>query len=434
MYHWHLERHPTAIASRARPDIYFKNYIMEIEKEVLDLEMLKEFCLSYWERKKLSFLHGPEHWERVANNVKKLWTNAADKYVCMAFAYLHDCERVSDTFDPDHGARAAKLIEVMRNSIFLKNLSNEQIDILKYACEVHNKLYRAKDPTIGVCLDADRLDLVRCNIIPSIERMSTSRGQAIVKAMPEGERGTKLICALLDILQTEENIIDDCFLVHEIIFMYGDIRTIREDFIQVISRRYSFDTRTFAMAFRAAYLCGLAPESKEVCNLERNLLNKISMRHIMTAQEYRLYERLPDKISLYRGTSEKEWLNYMDGGNLGLSWTIHPDIAYLYAAASLWRQETETKRIVIKVSINKADAKAYFSETQIGFPVIAEAVYLHREEYGKPIIIERDVEREKGVEENDMTNAKLIYKSPLGLKIKMLRNTAIKKGTWPLHD
>ena len=107
-------------------------------------------------------LHGPEHWLRVICHATSLaeQTTGADLHVCQLFSLLHDCERWNDGIDPDHGARAAAHITALRDTI-LADLSEEQCAKLCEACRYHASGLVSADPTIGVCWDADRLDLPR---------------------------------------------------------------------------------------------------------------------------------------------------------------------------------------------------------------------------------------------------------------------------------
>jgi len=105
-------------------------------------------------------IHGPEHWERVRENAAFLAKHSGgDALVAQLFAYLHDCCRESDGADPNHGARAAKFVDSL-GAERLK-LDANQFELLKYACEHHEKGRLSENPTVGACWDADRLDLGR---------------------------------------------------------------------------------------------------------------------------------------------------------------------------------------------------------------------------------------------------------------------------------
>ena len=117
-------------------------------------------------------IHGPKHWARVrANGVYIAERLDLETAFVTAFAWLHDCCRESDYQDPDHGRRAAEFAKTLLGM----KLFSEGIDFEKllYALEFHNKGRVSEDPIIGVCWDADRLDIGRAGIYPSAEFMST---------------------------------------------------------------------------------------------------------------------------------------------------------------------------------------------------------------------------------------------------------------------
>ena len=127
----------------------------------------------------LGTTHGVEHWDRVAKFGSILYQKGADMDVIMAFAYLHDAERMSNGRDLYHGQRASKLIDTIRHTQ-LEELSDEQIAKLKRACELHTIQHRTGDLTIDICFDADRMDLPRVGITPSPQRMATKLGADLV--------------------------------------------------------------------------------------------------------------------------------------------------------------------------------------------------------------------------------------------------------------
>lgn len=120
-------------------------------------------------------IHGINHWDRVAENGEALHVLGADMDVVLCFAYLHDVERECDGYDEEHGPKAAKLIDLIRESV-LGFLDDKQIDLLKDACKYHTTVSRTGNPTIDACFDADRLDLPRVGIMPDPERMATKEG------------------------------------------------------------------------------------------------------------------------------------------------------------------------------------------------------------------------------------------------------------------
>lgn len=84
-------------------------------------------------------IHGPKHWERVRLNAEELVreNGAGDLLVCQLFAYLHDCCREDDGDDPEHGLRASDFIATLKDGLL--TLETERIELLRYACEHHDK-------------------------------------------------------------------------------------------------------------------------------------------------------------------------------------------------------------------------------------------------------------------------------------------------------
>lgn len=106
--------------------------------------------------------HGPRHWEQVEKNAVMLGehTLGCDMEVARLFALLHDCKRRNEGKDPEHGARAAEFAQEL-SARGLLGLDAARLATLKHAMIHHNGGQVSSDPTIGVCWDADRLDLPR---------------------------------------------------------------------------------------------------------------------------------------------------------------------------------------------------------------------------------------------------------------------------------
>ena len=123
-------------------------------------------------------IHGLSHWERVRENAAYLARHSGgDVLVAELFGYLHDCCRESDGADPAHGERAARFAESLHGEGGILALSDDQLVLLSYACEHHEKGRISGDPTVGACWDADRLDLGRVGIRPSRKFLSTQRAK-----------------------------------------------------------------------------------------------------------------------------------------------------------------------------------------------------------------------------------------------------------------
>ena len=126
-------------------------------------------------------VHGLDHWDRVYANGQMLITRKVNPLVIGLFAYLHDYCREDDGDDLQHGPRAAEFIDTVRDTL-LRDVSDDDIHLLKEACRLHTVVDRTGNPTIDACFDADRLDLGRVGIIPDPARMATKKGKEIANS------------------------------------------------------------------------------------------------------------------------------------------------------------------------------------------------------------------------------------------------------------
>jgi uncharacterized protein len=128
-----------------------------------------------------TLLHGPEHWRRVERNGLLLATRThASLNVVRLFALFHDSRRLNDGWDPGHGARGAEFAAMLRGTAF--QLTDDEFELLHYACVWHTESKSHKNSTIATCWDADRLDLGRVGIIPDPKRMCTDFGRKLAAA------------------------------------------------------------------------------------------------------------------------------------------------------------------------------------------------------------------------------------------------------------
>jgi len=125
-----------------------------------------------WRRE--STLHGEEHWRCVAATGLALAPRVGDvdRTLVLCFGLLHDTRRLTDSFDPEHGARAASFAEELREEGVLV-LDDGRFERLAAALVDHANGLVSTDPTIGTCWDADRLHLPRVGIHPRRELVST---------------------------------------------------------------------------------------------------------------------------------------------------------------------------------------------------------------------------------------------------------------------
>jgi uncharacterized protein len=94
---------------------------------------------------------------------------------CSLFALFHDSMRLNDNHDPLHSPRGAALARELRGEAF--DLDEERMRLLEFACEEHTNGGVDSYPTVGVCLDADRLNLWRVGIRPDPHGLSTEAAQ-----------------------------------------------------------------------------------------------------------------------------------------------------------------------------------------------------------------------------------------------------------------
>jgi len=132
-------------------------------------------------------IHGITHWARVWETGLRLAVRTdANPRVVELFAVFHDACRANDGRDPDHGRRAAELVERLQGQLF--ELSETERALLRFACVHHARGWTEADVTVQTCWDADRLDLGRVGIIPSPSRLCTAPA-GILPHLPGRIRG-----------------------------------------------------------------------------------------------------------------------------------------------------------------------------------------------------------------------------------------------------
>jgi uncharacterized protein len=125
-------------------------------------------------------IHGLHHWRTVEKHGLLIAPEVgADVQTVQLFAILHDCCRLDDESDLEHGPRAARMVRTLAGSLI--TLDPARLDTLVHAIHHHTDGTTSDDPTIGTCWDADRLDLGRVGIIPSASLMSTTAGKRIAE-------------------------------------------------------------------------------------------------------------------------------------------------------------------------------------------------------------------------------------------------------------
>jgi uncharacterized protein len=120
----------------------------------------------------LKGVHGVRHWTRVRENGHRLARQTgADKQLVELFAYLHDCCRENDRYDPGHGERAAEFARTLRGTLL--QLGDTDFELLYEAIRDHEAGRTRADVTIMTCWDADRLDLGRVRKRPDPKYLCT---------------------------------------------------------------------------------------------------------------------------------------------------------------------------------------------------------------------------------------------------------------------
>lgn len=135
-------------------------------RELVDLVEARSTNLS-------SACHGPEHWKCVAFvGVGIAQECGHDPLVPLLFGLFHDAMRMNDHFDPGHGPRAGELVLELAGTGGL-SLAEPALADLFEACKVHTRADPTERLPLGICLDADRVNLWRVSIRPQPRYLST---------------------------------------------------------------------------------------------------------------------------------------------------------------------------------------------------------------------------------------------------------------------
>lgn len=141
-----------------------------------------------------SLVHGVAHWARVhrfgLTLSKKLNLTEPEKLSIALFAWCHDLARTDDSGNQHHAYDGACYVEEIVNCLF-KGFPEDVLQMAQIAIKHHSDSMNAEEAqhagkidtpfsrestlnVLGCCWDADRLDLLRLNIIPEETRMSTT--------------------------------------------------------------------------------------------------------------------------------------------------------------------------------------------------------------------------------------------------------------------
>jgi uncharacterized protein len=138
-------------------------------------------------------VHGVAHWARVLENGKRVGqlTEGADPDVIELFAVFHDSRRVNDQRDDGHGRRGAELARQLRGKYY--DIDDARFALLEYACQEHTHGRTQADPTVQVCWDSDRLDLLRVGTRPHPRLLCTDAAKTSVIMEWANDRASRLV-------------------------------------------------------------------------------------------------------------------------------------------------------------------------------------------------------------------------------------------------
>lgn len=119
--------------------------------------------------------HGIYHWARVIQNGRLIAEqNKANINILIAFAFFHDCQRMNEESDPEHGLRGGTYMLQFEKDL---HLTKEEISKVFEACEGHTDILFHHDKDISTCWDADRLDLMRVGIYPNPDKLNNEEAK-----------------------------------------------------------------------------------------------------------------------------------------------------------------------------------------------------------------------------------------------------------------
>jgi uncharacterized protein len=137
------------------------------------IQNVRNFVIDHFDHDYCGEYHGADHWERVALHGKSVARSLGlDPLLPYVFGWVHDSQRESEGLDPEHGARAAEFIGSNEDGLF-SFLSDEQLNILALACDLHSTGETEGDELAQACWDADRLDLWRVGVKPEPQYLCT---------------------------------------------------------------------------------------------------------------------------------------------------------------------------------------------------------------------------------------------------------------------
>ena len=140
--------------------------------------------------------HGIAHWARArVNGLMLADQTGASRHVVELFAFFHDSGRFNEFVDDGHGARGAALASRLKGRYF--DATDEEMDLLHFACVHHSDGMAQGDATVLTCWDADRLDLGRVGITPRAKYLGTEAARSQT-SMHRANRRAQAWCDVYD--------------------------------------------------------------------------------------------------------------------------------------------------------------------------------------------------------------------------------------------
>ena len=150
----------------------------------------QQFQIDWWGH------HGIAHWARVQGNGLTLADQTgANRHVVELFSFFHDSSRFNEHVDDGHGARGASLASRLKGRYF--DATDEEMDLLHFACVHHSDGMTQGNTTVLTCWDADRLDLGRVGITPNAKYLGTEAARTDA-VMAKANRRAQAWCDVYD--------------------------------------------------------------------------------------------------------------------------------------------------------------------------------------------------------------------------------------------
>lgn len=161
--------------SRTNHESFLEDENIKFLSKKMDVDQLRKIIL---DEQPIRDTYGFSHGQRVANNCNLLATPGANRVVMYLFAFLHDTFRNEGESKIEYGVQSSEKLKGMRK-VLLKNISDNEFDLLQETFRAHSAKMRTGNPTIDTCLDANRLDVIRrgADIYVDSQQMATERGK-----------------------------------------------------------------------------------------------------------------------------------------------------------------------------------------------------------------------------------------------------------------